>query len=147
MEMRCSGYVRASCSLLPCSSGFTRNSELLEWARLFLSVLKLNFRCTTSLFLWILNACKQASKWFWPGCRGDSCISYLESDFGRRLIREGTALAATLQTFQLPYFGFVVSFFKKCYKNGLCFFCLSVPSLSGLVRLKVKTSFFFCSVV
>ena len=30
MEMRCSGYVGASCTLLPCSLGFTGNPESLE---------------------------------------------------------------------------------------------------------------------
>lgn len=72
-----------------------------------------------------------------------SCIMYLESDLGKKL-REETALAAALQTSQLPVALFFLFYFKCC-GTGLLFFHLSVPSLSGLLRLQVKTSFFLGS--
>lgn len=50
-EMRYSRYVRASCNWLPCSFAFTGNPQSLEWATLFITVLRMNFRYTTPLSL------------------------------------------------------------------------------------------------
>lgn len=61
-EMRYSRYIRASCTLLPCSFGFRANPQSLDWARLFLFwkwISDIN-----PLSLKILNTCKQVVKCF-----------------------------------------------------------------------------------